>query len=89
MIHACLQNDFLPQSTGTIIKLYLVKTLIDNKEYSLNIIESGGKEGTENLRSFVYPYADVCVICYDVKNFESFNSIKKKVRTYCCFNRNL
>ena len=79
MLHSYLYDEYVPKCKETIIKMYKLKSLIANTDYSFNLIECGDREGIDLLRKPVWPHVNICIFCYDVENYISFKNITNKV----------
>ena len=79
MITAYLFGEFLRKPKETILRIYSFKSSIENMDNSCSLIESGDREGLKVIRKSIWPCVNVCVLCYDIENYVSFENIKKKV----------
>ena len=79
MLHSYLYDEYLPKAKETIMRIYMLKSVIANTDYSFNFIESGDREGIFSLRKSVWPHVNICIFCYEVENYISFKNIKDKV----------
>jgi GTPase SAR1 family protein len=55
--------------------------MVDKQVVSLRIQDTAGQEHYHRLRSLYYPQADVFILAFSLVSPQSFENVRKKVRT--------
>ena len=78
IIKKYINNSFEPSSISTVGVEYFKKTvMIDNKEYTLNIMDTCGQERFSAILPSYFKSADGIIFVFDITNKISFQCIEK------------
>ncbi|XP_071101389.1 rho-related protein racA-like [Haliotis cracherodii] len=62
----------------TVFDNYDANVMVDGEIISLGLWDTGGQEDYDRLRPLSYPQTDVFLVCFDIKNRDSFENIREK-----------
>ena len=70
------QLTFPMEYIPTVFDNYQFIQIIDSNEIMIDAWDTAGAETYDRLRPLSYPDTDILLLCFDVKNRESFNNIR-------------
>lgn len=64
---------------------YTTSLMVDGKPISLGLWDTAGQEDYDRLRPLSYPQTDVFLLCFSLINPASFDNVRSKVGSPCCW----
>ncbi|XP_005103070.1 cell division control protein 42 homolog [Aplysia californica] len=69
------RRQFVEDYTATIYDVYCVPFCVGNDRYIINISDTAGQTDFDDVRSHVYQDTEVLLLCFSVRDRESFSSV--------------